>query len=134
MESKRGKIWNSGMSRNLTISLFIAKNESIQIYGCESWTLTGAQERSIDGTYTRMLRKVLKIHWSSHISDEELYGEIPYVSNNAVRRLQLAVHCYELSTQRLVLLVLYRRNPFEAKCHRFSLLNLFKLALEAASN
>ena len=62
---------------------------------------------SLDGTYTRMLRKALNIHWSSHIPNQQLYGDLPAVSNKiASRRLQLAGHCYrhpELSTQKLVL-------------------------------
>ena len=63
--------------------------------------------KSLDGTYTRMLRKALNIHWSSHIPNQQLYGDLPAVSNKiASRRLQLAGHCYrhpELSTQKLVL-------------------------------
>ena len=54
-----------------------------------------------------MLRKALNIHWSSHIPNQQLYGDLPAVSNKiASRRLQLAGHCYrhpELSTQKLVL-------------------------------
>ena len=63
--------------------------------------------KSLDGTYTRMPRKALNIHWSSHIPNQQLYGDLPAVSNKiASRRLQLAGHCYrhpELSTQKLVL-------------------------------
>ena len=47
------------------------------------------------------------LHWSSHIPNQQLYGDLPAVSNKiASRRLQLAGHCYrhpELSTQKLVL-------------------------------
>ena len=75
------KIWKSEMSRNLKIRFFIATIESILLYGCEAWTLTEAMERYLDGTYTRMLRKALNIHWSSHISDIELYGELPQISD-----------------------------------------------------
>ena len=53
------------MSKDLKIRLFIATIESILLYGCESWALSKAQEKSLDGTYTRMLRKALNIHWSS---------------------------------------------------------------------
>lgn len=95
------------MSRGLKVRFFIATIESILLYGCESWTLTEALERSFDGTYTRMLRKALNIHWTSHTSNEELYSDLPRVSNKiASRRLQLAGHCFrhpELSTQQLVL-------------------------------
>ena len=95
------------MSKDLKIRFFIATIESILLYGCESWALSKAQEKSLDGTYTRMLRKALNIHWSSHIPNQQLYGDLPAVSNKiASRRLQLAGHCYrhpELSTQKLVL-------------------------------
>ena len=97
----------SNMSKDLKIRFFIATIESILLYGCESWALSKAQEKSLDGTYTRMLRKALNIHWSSHIPNQQLYGDLPAVSNKiASRRLQLAGHCYrhpELSTQKLVL-------------------------------
>ena len=101
------KIWKSNMSKDLKIRFFIATIESILLYGCESWALSKAQEKSLDGTYTRMLRKALNIHWSSHIPNQQLYGDLPAVSNKiASRRLQLVGHCYrhpELSTQKLVL-------------------------------
>ena len=47
------------MSKDLKIRFFIATIESILLYGCESWALSKAQEKSLDGTYTRMLRKAL---------------------------------------------------------------------------
>merc|ERR1711942_633868 len=54
-----------------------------------------------------MLRKSLNVHWSSHTTNSELYGNLPKLSDKiASRRLQLAGHCCrhpELSTQRLVL-------------------------------
>ena len=69
--------------------------------------MTETQERSLNGTYTRMLRKALNIHWSAHVTNEKLYGKLPPVSNKvASRRLQLAGHCFrhsELSTQKLIL-------------------------------
>ena len=49
----------SKLSRKLKIILFIAACESILLYGSETWTMTKAQEKSLDGTYTKMLRMVL---------------------------------------------------------------------------
>ena len=101
------KVWKSDMSRGLKLRFFTATVESIFLYGCEAWTTTESQEKSIDGTYTRMLRKALNVHWSSHMTNDELYGDLPRVSDKiASRRLQLAGHCFrhpELSTQPLVL-------------------------------
>ena len=58
-------IWKSNMCKELKMRFFIATIESILLYGCETWTLTVKQEKSLNGTYTRMLRKVHNIHWTS---------------------------------------------------------------------
>ena len=101
------KIWTSDMKPDLKKRFFLSTVESILLYGCESWSMTETQERSLNGTYTRMLRKALNIHWSAHITNEKLYGKLPPVcSKIASRRLQLAGHCYrhpELSAQKLIL-------------------------------
>ena len=55
--------------------------ESILLYGCESWSMTETQGRSLNGTYTRMLVKVLNIHWSAHVTNEKLCDKLPPVSN-----------------------------------------------------
>jgi len=100
-------IWKSHMSRQVKLRLFMATVESILLYGCEAWTLTKALEKSLDGCYTRMLRAAMNISWRQHMSNEELYGELPRVSSKvAARRMELAGHCYrhpELATSRLVL-------------------------------
>ena len=85
---------------------FLGPNNPM-IYGCEAWTLTETMERSLNVAYTRMLRKALNVHWSSHTPNEVLYGDLPRVSDKiGSRRLQLAGHCFrhpELSSQPLVL-------------------------------
>ena len=43
------KIWKSSMSRDLKMRFFIATIESILLYGCESWTLSEAQEKVLSG-------------------------------------------------------------------------------------
>jgi len=105
--NKMGHIWKSHMSRDVKLSFFIATVESVLLYGCESWTLTSALERSLNGCYTRMLRAVLNINWSQHIPNTELYGDLPRVADKvASRRMQLAGHCYrhpELAASGLIL-------------------------------
>ena len=101
------RIWKSNMQTGLKKRFFVACIESILLYGCEAWAMTLELERSLNGTYTRMLRKALNIHWSTHTRNSELYGDLPAVSDKiASRRLQLAGHCYrhpELTAQKLVL-------------------------------
>ena len=76
------------MSIELKRKLFVTTVESILLYGCEAWKLTSAMETSLDGTYTRMLRKVFNVHWSERITIETLYGKLPRLSDKiAARRL-----------------------------------------------
>ena len=83
------------MSKELKTRFFQATVESILLYGCESWALTTSLEKSLDGAYTRMLRKIYGVRWESHTTNAELYGSIPLVSSKiASRRMRLAGHCY----------------------------------------
>ena len=80
--------------RHIKLSLFHATVESVLLYGCESWTLTHTLQKSLDGCYTRMLRVVLNISKSTHITNENLYAGIFRVSDKiAARRMSLAGHC-----------------------------------------
>ena len=81
--------------------------ESVLLYGSECWTLKPTLQKSLDGCYTRMLRVVLNINKSAHISNNILYAGIPRVSDKiAARRMRLAGHCQrhqELPASKLVL-------------------------------
>ena len=71
--------------------------------------------KSLDGVYTRMLRMALNVSWKQHITNEELYGDLPKVTAKiAMHRLRLAGHCVrhpeEIASQ-LVLWNPLRGNP-----------------------
>ena len=57
---KMDKIWKSQFYEKLKIMLFRARTESILLYGSQTWLLTLAEEMSLTGTYTRILRMVKK--------------------------------------------------------------------------
>ena len=71
--NKLNKVWSSKLSKRIKIQLFRATTETILLYGSSTWTLTKQVERALDGTYTRMLRKVLNIGWNEKVSNETLY-------------------------------------------------------------
>ena len=51
------------------------------------------QHNSLDGTYTRMLRKALHIKWQEHETNKEVYGKLPLVSSKIkARRMKMAGH------------------------------------------
>ena len=65
-------IWSSRMSQGTKLNFFFATVETVLLYGSECWTLTTQLQRSLDGCYTRMLRQVLNIDPSQHVSYETL--------------------------------------------------------------
>ncbi|XP_047486517.1 uncharacterized protein LOC125037418 [Penaeus chinensis] len=92
---KMNNIWKSDLPRSLKINFFRATVESIRLYGSETWTLTKSLNDELDGTYTRLLRHILNISWREHITNEELYKELPKLSENIrTRRLKFAGHCF----------------------------------------
>ena len=64
----------------IRIKLFHATVESVLLYGCETWTITTKIRKALDGWYTRMLRSALNVDWKTHMTTEELYGDIPQLT------------------------------------------------------
>ena len=104
------RVWNSSLSDELKCRLFVATVESVLLYGCETWTLTKQMEKSLNGTYTRMLRMALNKHqWQLRMTNGTLYGfgGLPILSTKiAERRMRLAGHAQrhpELTLHKLIL-------------------------------
>ena len=74
--NKLDKIWKSKLQRKLKIQFFRYTVEIVLLYGAESWTLTNEMSRTLDGTYTRMLRAVLGFTWRDGITNSDLYGKL----------------------------------------------------------
>ena len=92
--NKLTKIWKSTLPKPLKLRIFTATVESVLLYGCEAWTVSPKLAKELDGCYTRMLRMAYNIHWKQHISNHELYGELPRVSQKIrERRCRFAGHC-----------------------------------------
>ena len=58
--------WKSDMSSKLKVKIFRTALESILLYGCETWTPKVAQNNTLDGAYTKLLRRALNISCKSH--------------------------------------------------------------------
>ena len=54
--------------RSLALSVFL--------YACETWTLTAEIERKILGHEMRCYRKILGIHYTDHVTNEEVRKRI----------------------------------------------------------
>ena len=49
---------------------------SIFLYACESWTLTAELQRRIQAMEMRCYRKILRISYKDHVTNEEVRGKI----------------------------------------------------------
>ena len=96
------KLWRVWKSKNITrevkINLFKATVESVLLHNATTWRMTAGLEKSLDGTYTKLLRYALNVRWQDHVKNVDLYGKLPKVSIRLrQRRLAFAGHCYRSS-------------------------------------
>lgn len=98
--NKLDKIWKSKVDRRIKFRLFRSCVESVLLYGSETWTVSKNMEQRINGTYTKLLRRIFNVSWKSHTTNKELYRNIPPLSVTiAKRRLRFAGHCARSSDQ-----------------------------------
>ena len=91
---KLRKVWSTKLRRQIKERLFIATVESVLLYGAETWTLTNTMEKQLNGCYTRMLRMAFNVSYKEHMTNVELYGDLPPVTSKIQQpRLRLAGHC-----------------------------------------
>ena len=88
-------IWKSALPEQIKKGFFRTAAESVLLYGSPTWTLTKRLENKLNGTHTRMLRAILNIEWSTHLSKERLYGNLIQIASVInEKRTRFAGHCY----------------------------------------
>ena len=102
--NKLNKVWQSSLSKSVKLRTFLALVESVFLYGSETWTLTKSLEKSIDGTYTRLLRMAFNVSWSGHVTNSELCGNLPKVSEKIRQKTKIFWTLSETSRRDSILL------------------------------
>ena len=70
-------VWNDrsiSLSSKIRLMRFLVT--SIFLYACESWTLTAELQRRIQAMKMRCYRKVLRISYKEHVTNEEVLAKI----------------------------------------------------------
>ncbi|GFS04386.1 LINE-1 reverse transcriptase-like protein [Elysia marginata] len=70
--AKLGKIWKSSISFKAKHKLFRSFVSSVLTYGCETWTLLADTERRIQAFENNCLRKLLRISYKDHVTNESV--------------------------------------------------------------
>ena len=66
---------------------------SIILYACESWTLTEELQRRTQATEMRCYRKILRISYKDHVTNEEVRAKIQQVIEPHEDLLTTAKRC-----------------------------------------
>ena len=73
-------VWNDrSVSLGFKIRLMCSLVTSIFLYACESWTLTVEFQRRIHAMEMRCFRKILRISYKDHVTNEEVRAKIKQV-------------------------------------------------------
>ena len=100
-------------------SFFQAVVVSILLYGCTTSTLTKRMKKKLDGSYTRMLRAILKKSWRQHPTRHQLYGHQPPITKTIkVRRTRHAGHCWRSRDELISDVFLWTPSQGRAKAGR----------------
>ena len=88
-------IWNyRSIFLRLKIKLMCSLVIAIFLYACESWTLTAELQRRIQAMEMRCYRKILRISYKDHVTNEEVLAKIqqaigPHEDLTIVKRRKL---------------------------------------------
>ena len=83
------KVWRSSNIFTKTKVKILKSNVlSVLMFGCESWRMTKNDEKKLDVFLHRCLRRMLRIDWTQHVSNEEVRRRagIKEVVSETVRR------------------------------------------------
>jgi len=69
---KRGELLRGNISRDLKKRMVKALEWSVALYGSETWTLRKEDIKRIQGFEMWIWRKMEKISWTAHVSNEEV--------------------------------------------------------------
>ena len=80
-------VWNDrsiSLSSKIRLMRFLVT--SILLYTCESWTLTAEPQRGIQAMKMRCYRKILRISYKDHVTNEEVRAKIQQAIGPTTRR------------------------------------------------
>ena len=71
--TKLSRIWKSKeITKRTKLKLYKALVLSVLLYGSETWKMNKGDDKAIDIFHHKCLRRILKINWQDHISNEEV--------------------------------------------------------------
>ena len=114
---KMDTIWKSNLSMDLKTIFFKSTVESVLLYGSSTWTMTKGLEKKVNCEYTKMLRVVKGVTWQQHMTNDQLYGSLPKISQVIKEsRSKFSGHCWRSKHEVISKLLLWE--PLHGKRSR----------------
>jgi len=67
------RVWRTGeFHRETKMRIFKSNIIAVLLYGCETWRMTKADEKRLDIFLHKCLRRILKVHWSMRVPNDEI--------------------------------------------------------------
>jgi len=71
--SSSDNIWkNKRLSLSIKLRVYLALVQSVLLYASETWTLTVANNKSLDAFHMKCQRRILGISWHQFVQNEEI--------------------------------------------------------------
>ena len=86
-------IWRSNISLETKLRLYSTCILPIFLYGAETWSMSATLSKKIDALDNWCLRRILNIHWTELITNDEVFSRTgqPFLSDT-VRRRRLSLY------------------------------------------
>ena len=94
------RIWKSGIRLDTKIRLYQTYIVPVVLYGCETWTTTKYSCARLDAFDMWALRKILRIPYTCHITNDEVWSRSNYQPLSSIvtsRRLRFFGHIARLT-------------------------------------
>ena len=96
---KQLQYYNSNsIKRRTKLKLYKTIVLAVLLYGCEMWKMTKGDERKINVFEMKCLRRILKIRWQDHISNNELLARTGIKQLNT-REEEVEIHLTYIKTR-----------------------------------
>ena len=99
------RVWQErGISTTTKLSVYQAVVLPSLLYGCEAWTCYRRHIRKLDQFHLRCLRKILRVSWKDHISNQEILRSSNILSIEALlhkSQLRWTGHVMRMEDSRL---------------------------------
>ena len=79
------------VSRSVSSKQLSRESSCMEQLWSSTWTITSKIQKYLDGCFTKMLRAALNVNWKDKTTNQELYGDLPLLSQKKTTRAETTI-------------------------------------------